>query len=104
MPLYLRIIGRYGNGLAAVLLGALGLFGSSRPGAVDVLAALLALCALALFNLYVIERAARLLSEEEWLKAELRKAELRRKLAALTAGGQGLPTIEHLRDTGAGPR
>ena len=102
MPLHVRIIGRYGNALAAVLLGGLGLFGSSKPDAGGVLAALLCLCALALFNLYVVEKAARLLSEEEWLRAELRKAELRRRLAAL-ASGQVLPALEHVRDADPEP-
>ena len=103
MPLHVRIIGRFGNGLAAILLGALFLFGYSMPSSDGVLAALLALCVLAAFNLWVIEKAARLLSEEEWLKAELRKAELRRQLAALAAGGPGLPAIERFRDASPGP-
>jgi len=35
------------------------------------------------FNLYLIEKSAMLLSEEEWLKSEVRKVFLRRKLARL---------------------
>jgi hypothetical protein len=47
-----------------------------------------------MFNLYLIEKASLLLSEEEWLKAQIRKTLLRRRLANLdqeeraSAGGR----------------
>jgi hypothetical protein len=40
--------------------------------------------ALFIFDLYLIEKAAVALSEEEWLKAEVRKALLRRKLRRMS--------------------
>jgi hypothetical protein len=41
----------------------------------------LGIAALGAFNVYVVEKSAGLLGEEEMLKAELRKMELRRQLA-----------------------
>ena len=81
MPEHIKLIARLGNGLAAVLFGlfALLLLKSNPGGAIVMLAVL----ALALFNMYVIEKCIRFFSEEETLKTEIRKAELRRELAEL---------------------
>ena len=83
MPPRIRLIGRYGNGLAAVLFGFFVLFSlvNGRFGLALVCALLAALSA---FNVYLTEKAAAMTSEEEWLNAEIRKAELRRKLVATT--------------------
>ena len=81
MPDHIRLIGRYGNALAALLFGlfAIGML-SSHPEASLFFSML---CALAVFNLYVVEHCSRLLSEEEWLKSEIRKVELRHQLSEL---------------------
>ncbi len=81
MPFYVRFISRYGNGLVIVLFGLMALamlFGrkSNLIGALF-FALPAAMCA---FNLCTLRRAAQALSEEEWLKSEVRKAELRRRL------------------------
>jgi hypothetical protein len=75
-----RWVGYYGNGVLAVLSGlfalySLGQYGLFLGGA--------AICALAIFNIRIVKWAAQFTSEEEWLKAEVRKAELRQKLASL---------------------
>jgi hypothetical protein len=81
MPDHIKLVARYGNALAALVFGLLGLGLLTRqPGASLFL---FLVCALAVFNLYVIEHCNRLLSEEEWLKSEVRKAELRQKLSEL---------------------
>ncbi|MET4700802.1 hypothetical protein ABIE65_003844 [Constrictibacter sp. MBR-5] len=81
MPFYVRFISRYGNGLVIILFGLMALamlFGrkSSLTGTL-VFALPAAMCT---FNLWTLRRAAQALSEEEWLKSEVRKAELRRRL------------------------
>jgi hypothetical protein len=53
----------------------------------------LALAALAAFNVYVIEKVAQLTSEEEFLKAEVRKAELRKELASFGAFATDANTV-----------
>ncbi len=85
MPTWVQNLSRYGNGLAALLLGlaSWGVLAKGQVGSAFVLAAMVALAA---FNVHVAAKAARLLSEEEWLAAEIRKAELRNKLAALQPG------------------
>jgi hypothetical protein len=89
MPGHVRFIGRYGNGLAALFFAFIVFSRSVEGGgAVVIIVAFFALC---LFNLYVIEKAARLLAEEEWLKAELRKAELRRQIQELDGNGPEAP-------------
>lgn len=79
MPRHLKLIARFANaGLAMLcLLLAIrslpeGKFGAAILG--------LAFGTLFAFNLYLIEKAASILSEEEWLKGEVRKVLLRRKL------------------------
>jgi hypothetical protein len=84
MPPYIKSIGRYGNGALAVVLVLLAGFG----GGIGFALGCVPFLALALFNIYVIEKAARLMSEEPWLEAEIRKVELRHKLAALQAEEQ----------------
>lgn len=83
MPPRIRLLSRYGNGAAAMLFASLSLFALSKGDFAIALfcAGVAALCG---FNVYVMEKAATLLGEEEWLKTEIRKAELRRKLAGLT--------------------
>jgi hypothetical protein len=81
MPQHIKFIARYGNGALAVLLFVFALFG----GEIGFALACVPFFALAVFNIYVIEKAARLMSEEAWLEAEIRKVELRHKLAALQA-------------------
>jgi hypothetical protein len=91
MPPRIRLIGRFGNALAVLLFGALGLFaGDHGPPGMTFL--MLALAALSGFNLYAIEHAAGLLSEEEWLKSEVRKAELRQRLQTLSTAGAASST------------
>lgn len=61
--------------------GALGSMGKS----IGVAVLCLLVAAIAGFNLHVVRKTARLLSEEEWLRSEIRKEELRRELATLRA-------------------
>jgi hypothetical protein len=93
MPKYLRVIARYANGILALLNVAVAvhaLSGGKTGGAFISIV----LAALLMFNLYLIEKASLLLSEEEWLKAQIRKTLLRRRLANLdqeeraSAGGR----------------
>lgn len=88
MPAHVRFIGRYGNGLAALFFAFIVLSQSVEGGAVVII---VALCGLCLFNIYVIEKSARALAEEEWLKAEVRKAELRRQLQELDPADRNPP-------------
>ena len=90
MPPRLRLIGRYGNG-ALALINAVFVPFAVAEGSFSVALAFLAVAVLGCFNIYVVEKAAAATSEEEWLKAEIRKAELRRKLADLT----GDPAAPH---------
>ena len=85
MPRYLKLIARFANtGLAGLFaLISLTSLSSDRPGMVFFF---LAIAGLLGFNQYLIEKAAMLLSEEEWLKGEIRKAFLRRKLKQLASG------------------
>lgn len=82
MPSRMKLIGRYGNGAGAVAFGLIFIFALIRGEIVFAFFALL-VSGLAGFNIYITEKAAALTAEEEWLKAELRKAELRRRLGAL---------------------
>jgi hypothetical protein len=83
MPQHLKLIARFANsGLALILTAAaLGLLSRGDMGAA---VATLLLALLLAFNLYLVEKSALLLSEEEWLKGEVRKVLLRRKLARLS--------------------
>jgi hypothetical protein len=93
----IKWIGYYGNGVLAVLSGlfalySLGQYGLFLGGA--------AVCALAIFNIRIFAWAVQLTSEEGWLKAEVRKAELRQKLASL---GQFAPEQDSLAVAAAEP-
>jgi len=82
MPPHVRILARLGN-LAVGLFGFLLLLaGFDRVGTPALIIGL-AMIAAAGYNQYAIEKAARLLSEEEWLKAQIRKEELRHRLAEM---------------------
>ncbi len=82
MPSRMKLIGRYGNGLGALFFAALALYALSHG---DIVVALfwIMVCALAGFNVYVFEKFTGPASEEERLAADLRAAELRRKLSRL---------------------
>jgi hypothetical protein len=82
MPVRIRLLGRYGNGIAAVLFGLIFVFALTR-GELGFALFCLLVSGLAGCNVYITEKAVALTAEEEWLKAELRKAELRRKLGGL---------------------
>lgn len=82
MPSRMKLIGRYGNGVAAGLFAIIFVFALTN-GEVGFALLSLLVSGLAGFNIYIAEKAAALTAEEEWLKAELRKAELRRRLGAL---------------------
>jgi hypothetical protein len=78
----MKLIGRYGNGLGALFFASLALYALSHG---DIVVALfwIMVCALAGFNVYVFEKFTGPASEEERLAADLRAAELRRKLSRL---------------------
>lgn len=82
MSTHLRCIGRYGNAIIAVVFGFVAVFSLGRYGLSTVLLEV-GVCAMAVFNFQIVGWAATLTSEEELLKAEVRKAELRQKLAGL---------------------
>jgi hypothetical protein len=86
VPAHFWLIGRYGNGAAALVFALFTLVSLDR-GRRGLTAALISLCLLAAFNSYAFGWMTRFFSEEEWLKGELRKAELRRKLADLAPPG-----------------
>lgn len=82
MPTYLKLIARFANiGVIGFLaLGAFAVHAKDKPGGALLLFAIAVLLG---FNLYLVEKSAMLLSEEEWLKSEVRKVFLRRKLRRL---------------------
>lgn len=80
MPPWIRGVGVYGNGFVGVIFVLVALNGMAH-GHAPVFIAFVLFAALAFFSCYVINKAARLTSEEEYLKAEVRKAELRKELA-----------------------
>jgi hypothetical protein len=82
MPLALKWIGIYGNGALVVLAGLLVLGGLINGEFILVFIGF-AVAGLGVFNIWVIRWALALNSEEEWLQAEVRKAELRQHLAEL---------------------
>ena len=88
MPLHIKLIGRYANTVAGLLFLLVGIVGIGE-GNFGIFLLGAGLTALALFNLYVVEKTARLLSEEAWLESEVHKAELRKKLAEMGAGPSG---------------
>jgi hypothetical protein len=81
-----------GNGVLAVVTGLIALVSIGRYGVFPFVVET-AVCALAVFNIRIILWAARLTSEEEWLKAEVRKAELRRRLADLGQFASASPAL-----------
>ena len=82
MPGRDRLIAWFGNGLVALFFGA-GFFFEFGKGNFGGALLCLGPIALAVFNIYVIEKSARLLSEEAWLASQVRKAELRQKLKSM---------------------
>ena len=92
MPKYLKLIARLANSGAIAVMLAFVLFALGK-GDFGIALTLGLFTALMGFNLYLIEKSAMLLSEEEWLKSELRKVFLRRKLRRLAkeeaAGAEG---------------
>ncbi|MGD1878839.1 MAG: hypothetical protein ACFB13_15235 [Kiloniellaceae bacterium] len=89
MPKYLKLIARLANSGAIAVMLAFVLFALGK-GDLGIALTLGLFTVLMGFNLYLIEKSAMLLSEEEWLKSELRKVFLRRKLRRLAqeeAGG-----------------
>lgn len=87
MPRYLKLIARFANaGFALICLAfAFGLLSNGKMGGALIV---FAFGALFIFDLYLFEKAAVALSEEEWLKAEVRKALLRRKLRRMAKEDQ----------------
>ena len=83
MPRYLKLIARFTNSGLIIFMVLFSLIGIGKGDLIFAVIFLL-LGALLGFNLYLIEKSAMLLSEEEWLKSEVRKIFLRRKLARLT--------------------
>lgn len=82
IPPSIKWLGVYGNGALAALCGLLAL-GALIDGQVIVVLAPLAVGGLAIYNIRIFRWVMGLNSEEEWLQAEVRKAELRQHLAAL---------------------
>ncbi len=93
MPRHIKAIAYAGNGLLAIAFALFATFTLGR-GQLGLFLFFAAVAALGLWNLYVIWKAAYLLSEEQWLEAELRKAELReqlRKMGRFIPGRRGQP-------------
>ena len=84
MPVWIRTLGLVGNAIVAAFFLLGGLW-SLAKGGLGVAIFFWLVAGVAGFSWYVIRKAARLLSEEEWLKAEIRKTALRRQLAAMQA-------------------
>ena len=82
MPNSTRWIGLYGNGALAALAVVMGLAGLI-DGPFWLAMGSLAVVAVAVFNIRLVRWVIGLNAEEEWLQAEVRKAELRQHLAAL---------------------
>jgi len=82
MPRKIKFIAYAGNGLLVGLftLGALSLLYKGKLGGFLFCALVVAL---GVYNLYTTWKAAFLLSEEQWLESELRKAEIREKLKTM---------------------
>jgi hypothetical protein len=76
-----RLIGFCGNGAVALFSGFLALFSMSGRYGIGPIPFEAAVCALAIFNIRIIAWTVQFTSEEEWLKSEVRKAELRQRLA-----------------------
>lgn len=86
MPRYVQLVGRWGNAFLVVCFGFITLFmlfDDTRSWALTLFFAVPT--AMGAFNIWVIAKAAGLLAEEEWLRGEVRKAELRRRLQDMAA-------------------
>lgn len=98
MPRHLKLIARFANsGLAVFCFLMVILSMTEGKFAAAILA--LAFGVLFAFNLYLIEKAASILSEEEWLKGEVRKVLLRRKLKRMAkedAAGKAMSDREQV--------
>ncbi len=81
-----------GNGALAVVAGLFALASIGKYGVFPFVIEV-GVCTLAVFNIRIILWAARLTSEEEWLRAEVRKAELRQRLADLGRFASALPAL-----------
>ena len=81
MPSYLKRLSLAGSMLLFLLFLLLAWVGPSHSTGMMVIG--LGGMIIVAFNAYLLRKAARLLEEEEWLKAEVRKAELRQRLRAL---------------------
>jgi multisubunit Na+/H+ antiporter MnhG subunit len=84
MPNRIRLTALLANGAIVLAFGFLTLFALGTGQLALALFFLLVVMAAA-FNIHIVRRAAHLLAEEEWLKAEVRKAELRQRLASIQA-------------------
>lgn len=96
MPAHIRLTARFINGLFAGLGLFMCVLTLAEGKETELFVTFLVLAVFGAFNLYVIEKSARLLSEEEWLQAEVRKAELRRQLAEMQrqeAASQQAPSL-----------
>jgi len=82
MPERIRFTALFANGAMVVIFGFVAFYTLGQgQWPLGIFFVLLALAAG--FSFHVIRKAAHLLSEEQWLLAELRKAELRSRLAEL---------------------
>lgn len=69
------------NGTIAVLFAVLSLAGLAKGSMYGLLMALVAV--VAVMNIYIIDKAANLLSGEEWWKSKIRILELQRQAAEM---------------------
>jgi hypothetical protein len=93
MPIHLKLIARFANSAFALVCVLLAIHGLSNGKAVVTILALLYGSIFA-FNLYLIEKSALALSEEEWLKADVRKTLLhwkQQRMAKEDAAGASPP-------------
>ena len=91
MPSRLRSVAVWGNGTLALFFFFITLILLFQLDFVSTLFCGL-VTAFAAFNVYVLRQSAVMVSEEEWLKAEIRKAELRKTLA----GYDGTNEVVHV--------
>lgn len=72
MPRFIRLTARYGNALVAIMNISVIVVGLREGRGFWVIMFIGFLAAFAVFNIYVIEECAKLISEDEWLKGEVR--------------------------------
>lgn len=89
MPRNLKLVARFADTAAILVFLVVAIALLSRGNAGSALFGI-AVAALFGFNLYLVEKSARLLSEEEWLKGEIRKVHLRRKLQRLASEDEAM--------------